>query len=142
MFLAPGFKAQKQLLGLFDIHYMNHMSQVLFPFSSKNRKSWDLGNKTENQNQNQPANQRNKKNYIQYSKGQLDTVDAQRLQNLKVGELTHCTIALCPSEAKDNRLLMERYQKGSKHNLGFEMSSLLPVPAPEACQTRFGQELN
>jgi hypothetical protein len=22
------------------------------------------------------------------------------------------------------------------------MSSLLPVPAPEACQTRFGQELN
>jgi hypothetical protein len=24
MFSAPGFKAQKQLFGLFDIHYMNH----------------------------------------------------------------------------------------------------------------------
>ena len=33
MFLAPGFKAHKQLFGLFDIHYMNHRSQVLFPFS-------------------------------------------------------------------------------------------------------------
>jgi hypothetical protein len=33
MFSAPGFKAHKQLFGLFDIHYMNHRSQVLFPFS-------------------------------------------------------------------------------------------------------------
>ena len=33
MFSAPGFKAHKQLFGLFDINYMNHMSQVLFPFS-------------------------------------------------------------------------------------------------------------
>jgi hypothetical protein len=24
MFSAPGFKAQKQLLGLFNIHYMNY----------------------------------------------------------------------------------------------------------------------
>jgi hypothetical protein len=32
MFSAPGFKAHKQLFGLFDINYMNHMSQVLFPF--------------------------------------------------------------------------------------------------------------
>jgi hypothetical protein len=32
MFSAPGFKAHKQLFGLFDIHYMNHRSQVLFPF--------------------------------------------------------------------------------------------------------------
>jgi hypothetical protein len=24
MFSAPGFKAHKQLFGLFDIHYMNH----------------------------------------------------------------------------------------------------------------------
>jgi hypothetical protein len=32
MFLAPGFKAHKQLFGLFDINYMNHMSQVLFIF--------------------------------------------------------------------------------------------------------------
>jgi hypothetical protein len=31
---APGFKAHKQLFGLFDINYMNHMSQVLFPFST------------------------------------------------------------------------------------------------------------
>ena len=30
MFSAPGFKAHKQLFGLFDINYMNHMSQVLF----------------------------------------------------------------------------------------------------------------
>jgi hypothetical protein len=35
MFSAPCFKAHKQLFGLFDINYMNHMSQVLFPFSSK-----------------------------------------------------------------------------------------------------------
>jgi hypothetical protein len=34
MFSAPGFKAHKQLFGLFDIHYMNHRSQVLFPFTS------------------------------------------------------------------------------------------------------------
>ena len=34
MFSAPGFKAHKQLFGLFDINYMNHMSQVLFPFTS------------------------------------------------------------------------------------------------------------
>jgi hypothetical protein len=33
IFSAPGFKAHKQLFGLFDIHYMNHMSQVLFPFT-------------------------------------------------------------------------------------------------------------
>jgi hypothetical protein len=33
MFSAPGFKAHKQLFGLFDINYMNHMSQVLFPFN-------------------------------------------------------------------------------------------------------------
>jgi hypothetical protein len=33
MFSAPGFKAHKQLFGLFDINYMNHMSQVLFPFT-------------------------------------------------------------------------------------------------------------
>ena len=32
IFSAPGFKAHKQLFGLFDINYMNHMSQVLFPF--------------------------------------------------------------------------------------------------------------
>jgi hypothetical protein len=32
MFSAPGFKAHKQLFGLFEIHYMNHRSQVLFPF--------------------------------------------------------------------------------------------------------------
>jgi hypothetical protein len=30
MFSAPGFKAHKQLFGLFDINYMNHRSQVLF----------------------------------------------------------------------------------------------------------------
>jgi hypothetical protein len=34
MFSAPGFKAHKQLFGLFDIHYMNHRSQVLFPFKT------------------------------------------------------------------------------------------------------------
>ena len=34
MFSAPGFKAHKQLFGLFDTNYMNHMSQVLFPFKS------------------------------------------------------------------------------------------------------------
>jgi hypothetical protein len=34
MFSAPGFKAHKQLFGLFDIHYMNHRSQVLFPFTA------------------------------------------------------------------------------------------------------------
>jgi hypothetical protein len=33
MLSAPGFKAHKQLFGLFDIHYMNHRSQVLFPFT-------------------------------------------------------------------------------------------------------------
>jgi hypothetical protein len=33
MFSAPGFKAHKQLFGLFDIHYMNHRSQVLFSFN-------------------------------------------------------------------------------------------------------------
>jgi hypothetical protein len=33
MFSAPGFKAHKQLFGLFDINYMNHRSQVLFSFS-------------------------------------------------------------------------------------------------------------
>jgi hypothetical protein len=32
MFSAPGFKAHKQLFGLFDINCMNHRSQVLFPF--------------------------------------------------------------------------------------------------------------
>ena len=32
MFSAPGFKAHKQLFGLFDINYMNHRSQVLFSF--------------------------------------------------------------------------------------------------------------
>jgi hypothetical protein len=37
MFSAPGFKAHKQLFGLFDINYMNHRSQVLFPFSC-----WEL----------------------------------------------------------------------------------------------------
>jgi hypothetical protein len=36
MFSAPGFKAHKQLFGLFDINYINHMSQVLFPFNTKN----------------------------------------------------------------------------------------------------------
>jgi hypothetical protein len=35
MFSAPGFKAHKQLFGLFDIHYMNHRSHVLFPFTSR-----------------------------------------------------------------------------------------------------------
>jgi hypothetical protein len=35
MFSAPGFKAHKQLFGLFDINYMNHRSQVLFPFKTK-----------------------------------------------------------------------------------------------------------
>jgi hypothetical protein len=35
MFSAPGVKAHKQLFGLFDIHYMNHRSQVLFPFMIK-----------------------------------------------------------------------------------------------------------
>jgi hypothetical protein len=39
MFSAPGFKAHKQLFGLFDINYMNHMSQVLFPFNSSVVKS-------------------------------------------------------------------------------------------------------
>jgi hypothetical protein len=34
MFSAPGFKAHKQLFGLFDIHYINHRSQVLFPSKS------------------------------------------------------------------------------------------------------------
>ena len=34
MFSAPGFKAHKQLFGLFDINYMNHRSQVLFSFSN------------------------------------------------------------------------------------------------------------
>jgi hypothetical protein len=34
MFLATGFKAHKQLFGLFDINYMNHMSQVLFLFTN------------------------------------------------------------------------------------------------------------
>jgi hypothetical protein len=33
MFSAPGFKAHKQLFGLFGINYMNHRSQVLFPFN-------------------------------------------------------------------------------------------------------------
>jgi hypothetical protein len=33
MFSAPGFKAHKQLFGLFDINYMNHRSQVLFSFT-------------------------------------------------------------------------------------------------------------
>jgi hypothetical protein len=36
---APGFKAHKQLFGLFDINYMNHMSQVLFPFKIKSNKN-------------------------------------------------------------------------------------------------------
>jgi hypothetical protein len=35
MFSAPGFKAHKQLFGLFDINYMNHRSQVLFSFNIK-----------------------------------------------------------------------------------------------------------
>jgi hypothetical protein len=34
MFSAPGFKAHKQLFGLYDINYMNHRSQVLFSFST------------------------------------------------------------------------------------------------------------
>jgi hypothetical protein len=33
MFSAPGFKAHKQLFGLFDINYMTHRSQVLFSFT-------------------------------------------------------------------------------------------------------------
>jgi hypothetical protein len=33
MFSARGFKAHKQLFGLFDINYMNHRSQVLFSFT-------------------------------------------------------------------------------------------------------------
>jgi hypothetical protein len=41
MFLAPGFKAHKQLFGLFDIYYMNHRSQVLFPFNGSVVKSTD-----------------------------------------------------------------------------------------------------
>jgi hypothetical protein len=40
MFLAPGFKAHKQLFGLFDINYMNYMSQVLFPFRFKTWEWW------------------------------------------------------------------------------------------------------
>jgi hypothetical protein len=32
MFSAPGFKAHKQLFGLFDINYMNHRSQVFIFF--------------------------------------------------------------------------------------------------------------
>jgi hypothetical protein len=32
MYSAPGFKAHKQLFRLFDIHYMNYRSQVLFSF--------------------------------------------------------------------------------------------------------------
>jgi hypothetical protein len=34
MFSAPGFKAHKQLFGLFDIHYMNYsfISFHLYPF--------------------------------------------------------------------------------------------------------------
>jgi hypothetical protein len=32
LFTAPCFKAHKQLFGLFDINYIIHMSQVLFPF--------------------------------------------------------------------------------------------------------------
>jgi hypothetical protein len=35
MFSASGFKAHKQLFGLFDINYMNHRSQVLFSFKRK-----------------------------------------------------------------------------------------------------------
>jgi hypothetical protein len=34
IFSAPGFKAHKQLFGLFDIYYMNLRSQVLFPFTA------------------------------------------------------------------------------------------------------------
>jgi hypothetical protein len=34
MFSAPGFKAHKQLFGLFDINNMNHRPQVLFSFKS------------------------------------------------------------------------------------------------------------
>lgn len=34
MFLAPDFKVHKQLFGLFDIYYMNHRSQGLFPFTT------------------------------------------------------------------------------------------------------------
>ena len=34
VFSAPGFKAHKQLFGLFDINYMNHRSRVLFSFIS------------------------------------------------------------------------------------------------------------
>jgi hypothetical protein len=34
MFSAPGFKAHKQLFGLFDINYKNHRSQVLFSFNT------------------------------------------------------------------------------------------------------------
>ena len=30
IFSAPGFKAHKQLFGLFDIHYMNHRSQFFY----------------------------------------------------------------------------------------------------------------
>ena len=43
MFSAPGFKAHKQLFGLFDINYMNHRSQVLFSFKIslfKTHDSW------------------------------------------------------------------------------------------------------
>jgi hypothetical protein len=38
MFSASGFKAHKQLFGLFDINYMNHRSQGLFSFSSSGGK--------------------------------------------------------------------------------------------------------
>jgi apolipoprotein N-acyltransferase len=45
MFSAPGFKAHKQLFGLFDTHYMNHRSQVLFSFRHSKRlernRSWE-----------------------------------------------------------------------------------------------------
>jgi hypothetical protein len=41
MFSGPGFKAHKQLFRLFDINYMNHMSQVLFPFK-RSRESCHL----------------------------------------------------------------------------------------------------
>lgn len=47
---------------------------------SVNTKVETLGKKTKKQNQ--PTNQT--KNYIQYSKGQLETVAMQRLQNFKV----------------------------------------------------------
>jgi hypothetical protein len=41
MFLAPGFKAQKQLFGLFNIHYMNY-SFISFHQKPATAKSYTL----------------------------------------------------------------------------------------------------